>query len=674
MKEIIVNVDNYNENSIKTIEGDNLSEVYKIYICKNKRRVNLTNKIAVMAYVNEYGSKKSNILALNITNATEGEIELPITNVISNENGVYACQIAIYGENNSLEQTAPFSLIVENNIFSKISNTAINSTDFHILSEAIKTANEYSEKLKEGTEKIELQYANKLNGVDKKSDNIAKQKVLNSNAGNPICTPTPDESGQVVHPKVLYFPNGWGAERYEYWMAITPYKNTDDAYENPCILVSRTGNKFFVPIGGNNPIDKPSDEDITNGAHMSDTHIVMVGNTMELWYRYNPPLGGGRPDNSQNFIFRKKSNDGIHWSERETIFSGSNQRLSPAIIFEDGKYKVWYVNQREIYYTESSDCINWSEDVKCNYDFGEWKPWHLDVIKTDLGYEMVVCCTNPNKKNNDIMWEFHAISLNCLDWNEEKLIMKPSVGKYNWDNMSIYRGSLLKIDGLYKFYYSANGYDGKNPGKWFLGLSEGYDIEYLVGVNDMTSYEELDFLENISIKDGKTFITGLISYLKNNKLKLGRKGIASVLLACDEVDNLLKVKTGNGLELGDLQVRNFICNLIESFSSFKATEKGVKSAFLTPNGIEFSDNPTKYKENLISLVNKGVAGVKLKADDKQDTLKIMTDGNDKQGFMECSGIYLNSNNQIQEFEGAVRYNSQEKKHQGYDGTTWHDLY
>lgn len=170
MKEIKINVDNYNENSIKTIEGDNLSEVYKIYICKNKRRIDLTNKIAIMAYVNEYRNKKSNILALNITNASQGEIELPITNVISSENGVYACQIAIYGENNFLEQTAPFSLIVENNIFSKISNAAINSSDFNILSEAIKTTNEYGERLKQGTENIELQYANKLNKKMNKDD------------------------------------------------------------------------------------------------------------------------------------------------------------------------------------------------------------------------------------------------------------------------------------------------------------------------------------------------------------------------------------------------------------------------------------------------------------------------------------------------------------------------
>ena len=192
MKEIIVNVDNYNENSIKTIEGDNLSEVYKIYICKNKRRIDLTNKIAVMAYVDEYGSKRSNILNLNITNAAEGEIELPITNIISEHNGVYACQVAIYGENNSLEQTAPFSLIVENNIFSKISNTAINSTDFHILSEAIKTTSEYAEKLKEGTENIELQYANKLNKKANEIDLIVERNRIDTLATLPEGSTTGD--------------------------------------------------------------------------------------------------------------------------------------------------------------------------------------------------------------------------------------------------------------------------------------------------------------------------------------------------------------------------------------------------------------------------------------------------------------------------------------------------
>ncbi|MBI6052359.1 SGNH/GDSL hydrolase family protein [Clostridium perfringens] len=207
MKEIIVNVDAYNENSIRTVEGDNLSEVYKIYILKNKRRIDLTNKIAVMAYVDEYGSKRSNILNLNITNAAEGEIELPITNIISEHNGVYACQVAIYGENNSLEQTAPFSLIVENNIFSKISNTAINHSDFHILSEAIKTASEYAKKLKDGTEKIELQYAYKLDLKANESDLVIERKRIDNIVSLPEGSTTGDAEladGRVGYNGVVY--------------------------------------------------------------------------------------------------------------------------------------------------------------------------------------------------------------------------------------------------------------------------------------------------------------------------------------------------------------------------------------------------------------------------------------------------------------------------------------
>lgn len=287
MKEIIINIDSYNENSIKTIEGDNLSEVYKIYICKNKRRVNLTNKIAIMAYVNEYGSKKSNILALNITNASQGEIELPITNVISNENGVYACQIAIYGENNSLEQTAPFSLIVENNIFSKISNTAINSSDFHILSEAIKTANEYSEKLKEGTENIELQYADKLSEVNSQLSNISNNEnvkgtkslvtfiaddgdVADYTKYRDFCKRMNIKTGLAIIPEVINQPNFLTLDQLKELVSDGHYvlghgltkltnltlENVENNFKNCIELGRRIGQKitqYAYPEGASNP-------------------------------------------------------------------------------------------------------------------------------------------------------------------------------------------------------------------------------------------------------------------------------------------------------------------------------------------------------------------------------------------------------------------------------------
>ena len=46
-------------------------------------------------------------------------------------------------------------------------------------------------------------------------------------AANYLTLPTPDGSGQMVHPDVIDFGsnNAWNGWRY--WMAITPYTNTD---------------------------------------------------------------------------------------------------------------------------------------------------------------------------------------------------------------------------------------------------------------------------------------------------------------------------------------------------------------------------------------------------------------------------------------------------------------
>ncbi|MGM8240178.1 SGNH/GDSL hydrolase family protein (plasmid) [Clostridium perfringens] len=287
MKEIKINVDNYNENSIKTIEGDNLSEVYKIYICKNKRRIDLTNKIAIMAYVNEYGNKKSNILALNITNASQGEIELPITNVISSENGVYACQIAIYGENNSLEQTAPFSLIVENNIFSKISNTAINSSDFHILSEAIKTTSEYAEKLKQGTENIELQYANKLHEINSQLDNTYDKQDVDKkifhmpNMGQDIKEAMTGGSVAVVGENAVSGINIIDGQVFGY---KTDFVEIDD-YSN--LLDRRTIKKDYLINGGVDGKEKPqSGFFVTDFIKVKPNTKYYFGNLYGGYYAY----------------------------------------------------------------------------------------------------------------------------------------------------------------------------------------------------------------------------------------------------------------------------------------------------------------------------------------------------------------------------------------------------
>jgi hypothetical protein len=60
-----------------------------------------------------------------------------------------------------------------------------------------------------------------------------------------IPTPAVDDTdglgstGQVVHPDVLYFANGW--KGYKYWMIITGYYKSQDITENPYLFCSNDG-------------------------------------------------------------------------------------------------------------------------------------------------------------------------------------------------------------------------------------------------------------------------------------------------------------------------------------------------------------------------------------------------------------------------------------------------
>lgn len=146
-----INVDSYNNEGIKTIKGNNNAEIYKLYILKNKRRLSLVGKTVKLGYVMAGTTNGDVIENLNITNAEQGEITFPITNRISKQDGVYSCQLAIYGADGFLEHTATFGLTVEANIFAKIAGEIADSKDFTYLENILDKASKLSEKLKENT-------------------------------------------------------------------------------------------------------------------------------------------------------------------------------------------------------------------------------------------------------------------------------------------------------------------------------------------------------------------------------------------------------------------------------------------------------------------------------------------------------------------------------------------
>lgn len=300
---------------------------------------------------------------------------------------------------------------------------------------------------------------------------------------------------EAYHPKVLAFENGWNG--YKYWMVYTPYPQGDDSKENPHIATSNNLIEWETPEGLINPLDERVDDGEPK-QYNSDAHIVYNSDLdiMECYWRY--------VDDKSNkcIIYRMKSEDGINWDKKEIAISSNDRQekdyVSPAIIYEDKLYKMWYVDKNNtVTYAVSQDGINWIDKKNVNIEYEEkLKTWHLDVIKTNKGYEMITVAYDKWANHND-MSLYYTSSSDGVVWDKAKEILKPTVKSNNWDNKGIYRSSFIYQDGIYYVFYSGTSRE-YNHG---IGLVYGKDIYNLKRVNiDFNDKEQVDNLEKKLIK------------------------------------------------------------------------------------------------------------------------------------------------------------------------------
>lgn len=524
--------------------------------------------------------------------------------------------------------------------------------------------------------------------LDDTASSLAENAKNFTNAKNPILTPTYDGSYQAMHPKVLYFPNGWGTGNWHYWMAMTPYTDTDDKYENPSILVSQTGKEFLVPTGLINPIDKPTDEDILAGAHMSDPHLVMVGNNMEIWYRYNSGNGDGTPNNNIEKIYKKTSNDGINWSAPMLVFDLSDtQFLSPSVIYEDNKYKLWYVSYANMYYTESTDGTTWTTPVKCTVLRNIYDLWHLDIIKTDLGYEAVISCYETDN-NNGIYYLFYSKSSDGVTWSEIKLIISPSPEYIAWDNKAIYRSSIVKVGDLYKIYYSAT----RTGGQWYIGLTEGHSLASLRGYDINTFYDNANFWGNINLVDDKQIIlgktgttaklnkTGLsfednASSFKRNLISLVNPDISGVKLLAETDKDTLVVKNDANTNYGNIEVNSLI--LMHTLPAL--IKAGAVAYSATKGTIQICDGVTWYdlfcngQSDKLRIKGALYEASIIASSKNGDTLEVVKTGTTNHANMILNSLKLAASSAGIAEEGTLAWNKTTKKPMYYNGTSWVDI-
>ena len=151
--------------------------------------------------------------------------------------------------------------------------------------------------------------------------------------------------------------------------------------------------------------------------------------------------------------------------------------VSPAIVWDNRKFKMWYVKTRgygdqknSIYYMESLNGFNWFHERKVNIKFNKIVPWHIDVQKLSNGEYWMLITAYLRKKT----WTFNppiglylARSRDGINWKVDENPILEKGPKNSWDSDAIYRSTFLIQKGKMKVWYSA-----AHNNIWHIGYTE----------------------------------------------------------------------------------------------------------------------------------------------------------------------------------------------------------
>ncbi|AFU16627.1 4Fe-4S ferredoxin iron-sulfur binding domain protein [Bacillus thuringiensis MC28] len=537
-----------------------------------------------------------------------------------------------------------------------------------------------------------------------KTENLSDRLKYIANADNPLIIATYDGYNQTTHPKVVYFENGWNG--WKYWMAHTPYPFSNDKYENPSISVSNDGISWTDPKGLLNPIDQPTADEITDKYHMSDTHLLFVNGKLECWYRFNK---NGVIDQ----ILRKTTTDGITWSTREVMYtlSGWDMALSPAIVHDGFRYKMWYITGNfEIKYTESDSGFSWGplQNVTIKTGSKSYRAWHLDVIQEGRNYELLLAAGDSSLPlENDRKELLHGVSVSPTYFELESILKPTPAESGKWDNYYLYRSCILKIGTHYKIFYAAM----NQLKRWHIGLSESDDIKKLTGFISNNMDGDIVNVNDIVLNKGNKYYMSKTkaSYVDSKEIKLVEEGVSGVRVRIDSAADTVAIMSDDGKRNGNIKANKYTSGLSEFVGNLlKLVNSGVSGVRIRAGSkkdtLEIrSDNDSlagnvevnyayvnqllpqtgdtviakgtfQVNDGRLKIVKPGVNGAGIAVGSKASSLQIVDDAGVRFGLLELAGLMFQGGVEVPEVGGAVRYNASTKKHEGYDGVKWNAFY
>ncbi len=287
------------------------------------------------------------------------------------------------------------------------------------------------------------------------------------NAPTALQIPTPDGSGQSVHPDVLHVPGGFLG--FAYWMGCTPYPFGADRLENPIVRVSHDGIAWQPFPGAPDPlVPEPADHEW----HHADTDLVLHEGVLHVFYISTNRVVGGT---TFSFV---STRDGVRWTDPEVIYRDA-WGVSPALLVDAaGRWTMWYVHRDALARENASRVLvrhgggpaSFGDPAACRLDIPGHVVWHLDVVGDAVrGYEALVAAF-PLGRDPSRCRLFHATSTDGLSFaaSGRRALVAPSW--FGWDNRFVYRSTLeLLPQGRKRIWYSAASW-GMRTG---IGLLEG---------------------------------------------------------------------------------------------------------------------------------------------------------------------------------------------------------
>lgn len=210
-----------------------------------------------------------------------------------------------------------------------------------------------------------------------------------ANRGQLVNIPTYDGSGVVVHPSVYYNADGWSGHKY--WMAFTPYSNSNNQIENPSIVCSDDGNTWTVPAGLTNPV-VPVVSDPAGGYNSDPNLFVDDAGLMFMFWRANTYNGG-------EYHYVVTSTDGINWGARTKVRQDSQsvrRLLAPSYTqLADGSWVVYAVDAvraPRTYVRATAPALTgpWSTPEVCTITGNSAIPWHVDIHRIGAEWQALV--------------------------------------------------------------------------------------------------------------------------------------------------------------------------------------------------------------------------------------------------------------------------------------------